>query len=196
MLAATAAYLGLRWGELAGLRTERVDLLRRQVAVVEQLTEVNGVLSFGPPKTAAGRRSVAVPTFLAGMLGEQLEERAEPVGLVFPAREGGPMRRGNFRRRAWATATKRAGLVGLRFHDLRHTAVALAIGQGAHPKAIQARMGHSSIVTTLDRYGHLFDGLDEQIAEGLDSVWRDARADSVRTGGSLSVTELPSTQAK
>ena len=159
--------------------------------MVEQLTEVNGALSFGSPKTAAGRRSVSVPRFLAEMLGEHLEERAEPSGLVFPAREGGPMRRGNFRRRAWATATKRAGLVGLRFHDLRHTAVALAIGQGVHPKAIQERMGHSSITTTLDRYGHLFPGLDEVVAEGLDSMWRDARADSLRTDGGPGVVELP-----
>jgi integrase len=190
VLVATAAYLGLRWGELAGLRTERVDLLRRQVSVVEQLTEVSGALTFGPPKTAAGRRSVSAPAFLCQMLGEQLTERAEPSGLVFPAREGGPMRRSNFRRRAWASATRRADLVGFRFHDLRHTAVALAIGQGAHPKAIQERMGHGSITTTLDRYGHLFPGLDEVVAEGLDATWRDARADSLRTGGGPSVVEL------
>lgn len=179
-LVLAAAYLGLRWGELAGLRTERVDLLRRQVHVVEQLTEVGGRLEVGPPKTAAGRRAVSVPAFLAELLEAQLAERAEPAGLVFPAAEGGPMRRSNFSRRAWRTATRRAGFEGLRFHDLRHTAVALAIGQGAHPKAIQERMGHSSITTTLDRYGHLFPSLDEQIAEGLDAVWRQVPASSSR----------------
>jgi integrase len=59
--------------------------------------------------------------------------------------------------------------VGLacRFHDLRHTSVALAIAEGAHPKAIQTRMGHSSIKVTLDRYGHLFPELDEAIATGF-----------------------------
>ena len=55
-----------------------------------------------------------------------------------------------------------------RFHDLRHTSVALAIAAGAHPKAIQSRMGHSSINVTLDRYGHLFPELDEAIAEAFD----------------------------
>lgn len=50
--------------------------------------------------------------------------------------------------------------IKLRFHDLRHTSVALAIAGGAHPKAIQARMGHSSIAGTLDRYGHLLPSLD------------------------------------
>jgi hypothetical protein len=81
----------------------------------------------------------------------------------------------------------------LRFHDLRHTAEALAIAQGAHPKAIQARMGHSSIVTTLDRYGHLFPALDEQIAEGLDAVWRDALAASPRPDRGLAVVALAPT---
>jgi integrase len=60
----------------------------------------------------------------------------------------------------------------LRWHDLRHTAVALAIAQGAHPKAIQQRMGHASITVTLDRYGHLFPSLGLQIEEGLDATHR------------------------
>ena len=49
------------------------------------------------------------------------------------------------------------------------------------PACGDSRMGHSSIVTTLDRYGHLFPALDEQIAEGLDAAWRSARANSART---------------
>lgn len=167
----TAAYTGLRWGELAGLRPERVDTLRRRIEVADQLTEVNGELSFGPPKTKAGRRTVSLPRFLADMLGEQIESGAD---LVFPTPGREPMRRSNFRRRVWLPAVREVGLDGLRFHDLRHTAVALAIGQGAHPKAIQERMGHSSITTTLDRYGHLFPHLDEQIAEGLDEVFASA----------------------
>lgn len=60
----------------------------------------------------------------------------------------------------------------MRFHDLRHTAVALAIAQGDHPKRIQARMGHSSVQVTLDRYEHLFPERDEAIAEGLDRTYR------------------------
>jgi len=55
---------------------------------------------------------------------------------------------------------------------MRHTAVALAIPNGAHAKAIQARMGHSSVSITLDRYGHLLPSLDDQIADGLDRIYR------------------------
>ena len=62
-----------------------------------------------------------------------------------------------------------------RFHDLRHTSVALAIAEGAHPKAIQTRMGHLSANVTLDRYGHLFPELDEAIATSFGERLRDAR---------------------
>ncbi len=172
----TAAYAGLRWGELAGLRVERVNVLRRTVVVVEQLNELAGKLSWGPPKTAAGRRAVSIPSALAQMLEVQLT-RPEVIrsGLVFPTPLGEAMRRSNFARRVWAPAVQRAGLEWLRFHDLRHTAVALAIGQGAHPKALQERMGHSSVTVTLDRYGHLYEGLDGQIADALDDVLRTSR---------------------
>ncbi len=172
----TAAYAGLRWGELAGLRVARVNLLRRTIVVVEQLNELAGKMSWGPPKTAAGRRAVSIPGALAQMLEVQLTmPEVIRSGLVFPTPLGEAMRRSNFARRIWGPAVGRAGLDGLRFHDLRHTAVALAIGQGAHPKALQERMGHSSVTVTLDRYGHLYEGLDGQIADALDDVLRTSR---------------------
>ena len=58
--------------------------------------------------------------------------------------------------------------------------MALAIAGGAHPKAIQARMGHSSIAVTLDRYGHLLPSLDADIADGFDREMAAARADRER----------------
>jgi integrase len=60
-LVLVAAFGGLRWGELAGLRRKRVDLERGTVTVAEQLLEVNGTFSVGPPKSAAGRRTVTLP---------------------------------------------------------------------------------------------------------------------------------------
>jgi integrase len=71
--------------------------------------------------------------------------------------------------------TRRAGLpVGVRFHDLRHTCAALLIAQGAHPKEIQSRLGHSTIRMTFDRYGHLFPNLDERLRDGLEAGFRQA----------------------
>jgi integrase len=84
-------------------------------------------------------------------------------GLVFSNGAGNPIAASSFWNAHFSPALRRAQ-VSCRFHDLRHTSVALAIAAGAHPKAIQSRMGHSSINVTLDRYGHLFPELDEAIA--------------------------------
>ena len=174
VLVYTAAYAGLRWGELIGLKRSRVDIANRTITVLEQLVEVKGQFLWQPPKTRAGRRRVTVPGFLADMLAEQLAHRAlpGPGGLVFPNRAGNPIATSSFNTAHWKPAKRRANLDGLRFDDLRHTAVALAISQGAHPKAIQARLGHSSVQVTLDRYGHLFPELDAAIADGLEGAFQ------------------------
>ena len=194
-LVLTAGYTGMRWGELAGLRPAGVNLLRRHLRITEQLTEVAGRFAWGPPKTAAGVRTVSLPPFLVERLGDQL---ALPVvvgsGLVFPATNGEPMRRSNFRRRVWGRAIRKVGLEGVRFHDLRHTAVALAIAQGTHPKAIQERLGHSSIRMTLDRYGHLFPTLDEEVATGLEKAFRDSLAGTARESEGSAVIALASSE--
>ena len=180
----TAAETGMRWSELVGLRCGSVDLLRRSIMVIEQLVFIAGDPSTGrppqwvrqKPKTKAGTRSVSISPFLAEQLQDQLTRRAEPGrdGKVFVNQRGGPIGGSIFHKRHWEPARRLVGLEGLRFHDLRHTAVALAISQGAHPKAIQRRMGHSTINITLDRYGHLFPELDEKLADGIGVVLRTA----------------------
>ena len=176
----TAAYVGLRWGELTGLAVEKVDLEANQIRVDRQLQEVEGKLVFGPPKTRAGVRTVTMPRSLAEIL--RVHFLTSPVaasGLAFPGPKGGPLRAPSFRK-VWQRALTRAGfddgrLSGLVFHELRHTAAALAIAQGAHPMAIKERLGHASVTTTLDRYGGLFPRLDVSIADGLDQVMRGSR---------------------
>jgi integrase len=87
----------------------------------------------------------------AEALAEHLGVYAEagPDGLVFPTERGGPIRRSNFTRRVWIPATRTAGVEGLRFHDLRHTAATLAIAAGASTRELMARMGHSSSAAAL-----------------------------------------------
>jgi integrase len=63
-----------------------------------------------------------------------------------------------------------AKLGHLRPHDLRHTAVALWIAAGASPREIAARAGHSSVVTVLDRYGHLLPGSEDKVNDALDAM--------------------------
>ena len=134
---------------------------------MEALSEVNGHVTLGPTKTGA-HRSVSLPPFLVAMLAAHVVEYASIDGFVFSLAEGMPLRR-NFYRRHFKPAVARAGLPPQhRFHDLRHMCTALLIAQGAHPKEIQERMGHSTIRLTFDRYGHLFSSLTAAYA----TAWR------------------------
>jgi hypothetical protein len=92
-----------------------------------------------------------------------------PDGLVFPAPEGGYLRRSNFRRRWWLRATRAAGVEGLRFHDLRHSAATLALAAGANTRELMERMGHTSPAVAL-RYQHVMAGRDQAIAAALDEL--------------------------
>lgn len=108
------------------------------------------------------------------MLTAQVDAYASSEGFVFASAEGTPLRR-NFYRRHFKPAVARASLPAqLRFHDLRHTCAALLIAQGAHPKEIQERMGHSAIRLTFDRYGHLFPSPDVRLRDGLEAAFRSA----------------------
>lgn len=165
-----AALGGLRFGEVSALRIERIDWSRSQIRVEDALNEVNGKLHCGFTKTRQ-KRAVTLPMSAMEALKEHIARfPPDEGGFVFTAEDGGLVRRSNFRKRVWLPALSAAGLKSIRFHDLRHTAAALAIAVGAHPKALQARLGHSTITMTLDRYGHLYENLDREIAVGLDSL--------------------------
>jgi integrase len=168
-----AAYGGLRIGELAGLRVGRVDLEHHQVQVVEQIVEVAGRLHGGPPKTAAGRRTVPIPTVVCDELAPHIAGRPDHAH-VFCAPGGGPLRRTLWAARFFRPAVQRAGLTPLRVHDLRHTAVALWIAAGASTLAITRWAGHSSSAFVLDRYGHLLDGPAATATAQLDQMARAA----------------------
>jgi integrase len=170
-LVLVAAYGGLRWGELVGLRVKRVDLLHSRVTVAEQVAEVNGQLLPVPPKTEAGRRTVTLPAVAAVALAEHVASFAEPdpEGLVFPAPQGGYLRRSNFRRRWWVPATRAVGVQGLRVHDLRHSAATMALAAGANTRELMERMGHTSPAVAL-RYQHVMAGRDQAIAAALDEL--------------------------
>ncbi|MGH2662709.1 MAG: tyrosine-type recombinase/integrase [Actinomycetota bacterium] len=172
-LVLTGAYAALRWGELAGLRVPQLRLLARKLDIAETLIEVEGNLVSGPPKT--GLRTVSIPGALADEVGAHIARYPGRDGYVFTAPDGGPLRHNNFTKRFWKKAVQAAELEPLRIHDLRHTAVALAVAAGAHPKEIQELCGHASITTTLNIYGHLFESLQERLAERLDVAYRQAR---------------------
>lgn len=65
----------------------------------------------------------------------------------------------------------------MRFYDLRHSHVALLIEQGVHPAVIASRLGHTSVRTVLDAYGHLYEALDRDAADSLTPPWDDSDVD-------------------
>ena len=124
VLVLLAAFTSLRWGELAALRRSDIDAQARTVRVIRQLNERDGGgFSFGPPKSEAGVRIVAIPELITPDLATHVETYARPGndGLVFTSPGGGPLRHTNFRRRFWVPALAAAGLPAMHFHDLRHT---------------------------------------------------------------------------
>lgn len=167
-----ACYDGLRWSECVGLQRKRIDGARIQVA--DQLIKrADKKWHRDDTKTSAGVRTVTSPAFLAEITAEHLDTYVVggPDALVFTNQHGGTINGPSFTGNVFKPALERAGIDRkTRIHDLRHTAVALSIAAGAHPKAIQVRMGHASITVTLDRYGHLFPEQDEKIAAGLDGL--------------------------
>ncbi len=165
----TGAYTGLRPGELAALRTDRLDLLRRQLRVEE------------PLKTPAARRTVSFPPFLAEEFVKHLATHPGQDDLVFTAPQGGRLRLELFRSRIWYPAVRDSVGEPMRPHDLRHTHVALLIAAGEDPYVISRRLGHASIRTTYDVYGHLFEGRDREASAALEAARAQSLADSPRT---------------
>lgn len=165
--------LGLRWSEVAGLRVGRIDLARQTVFVFETLSEVNGCLIVSDVKSAASRRTVPMPAFVANEIADHLARtcRTDPQDYVFVGPGGAPLRAGNFRSLVWSPAVAQAGLSGLTFHGLRHSAVGLMIEAGAHIEAIKQRMGHSSIRVTSDTYGSLLPTVDQAVTTALDRLF-------------------------
>ena len=89
--------------------------------------------------------------------------------LVFSRPDGTPEKPDHVTE-AFRWLARRLGLQGMRLHDLRHTHASLMLAQGVHPKMVSERLGHSSIVITLNTYSHVVPGLQEAAAmrfEGL-----------------------------
>jgi len=178
-LVIAAAYTGCRIGELIALDTDRYQPDMRTIRIERSLAEVRGHLRFGQPKTAAARRAVSLPQWLPEAIDQHLDTYPPgPDGLIFTAPEGGPIRRNTFRSRFWLPAVADSVGQPMRFHDLRHSHVALLIAQGAHPAVIASRLGHTSVKTVLDVYGHLYEGLDRNAADTLNPPWDPSDVDA------------------
>ena len=166
-----AYWCGLRLGELRALRRSDLDLLHRWVDVHEQVVDVDGHLQTGPPKTAAGRRRVAIPPHIVAELESHLQlfVAADTAAYVFTGLQGtGPLPSATWRR-SWGQARSATGLGHLRFHDLRHAGNTLAAATGASTRELMARMGHASMRVAVI-YQHATADRDQAIASALSDV--------------------------
>lgn len=172
-----ATFASLRWGELIALRRRHIDLDLGLVRVVAAYNELStGEMRLGPPKSAAGKRTVALPQATMADLKEHLERYAAPGpdGLLFVGPKGGPIRRSNWNKDVpWQAIVADVGVPGLRFHDLRHTGNTLAAPY-ASTRELMARMGHSSTRAAII-YQHATAERDRVIAEALDGLVHAAR---------------------
>jgi len=168
-----AASTGMRRGELLGLQWPDVDLGRSRVAVRRSLVTVGHQVIVSEPKTAKGRRSVALdPATVAGLKAWRKHQTAERLawgpawtdsGLVFTREDGRPLHPREVTR-AFTRHVLAADLPIIRLHDLRHTHATLALAAGVHPKVVQERLGHANIAITLDTYSHAVPALEEEAA--------------------------------
>ncbi|MFY9883165.1 MAG: tyrosine-type recombinase/integrase, partial [Candidatus Cybelea sp.] len=174
VLVTMAATLAMREGELLGLLWECVDLERRTVAVVRQLTVgADGKPCLSMLKTKASRRTLQLPELAARVLKAWHDRSGDGPrsAFVFTDREGNPLRKSNFIRRDFKPLLRRAGLPDVDFHSLRHSSNSLLIEEGADPILVARRNGHASTRMVLDRYGHLFEGARRQAAETMDRIF-------------------------
>ena len=162
-----AAYTGLRWSELAGLRIKDVDFARRRLTVAHAVVDVAGVLREGEPKSYEAR-SVPVPASVLAELRSHVEGRGPEEPLFVGPRSRTWLRNRVFRRGWLDKAAVAIGEPGLTPHELRHTAASLAISAGANVKAVQRMLGHASAEVTLNVYSDLFDDDLDDVAERLD----------------------------
>ena len=123
-----------------------MDLARRKVWVTEVIRLKGGTWHRKEPETPASVRSITMSEATGELLADDVDRFVlpGPDALVLANTVGSPLISSSFWQHHFSRGLQAAG-VSCRFHDLRHTSVALAIAEGAHPKAIQTRMGHSSV---------------------------------------------------
>lgn len=154
---------GLRLGEALAMGVDRIDFLRRQLAVERQAVTVHSRTSLAQVKTPSSRRTIPLAQTVLEELAGHLERHGPGLdGLLVEAVEGGPMPRNRFGE-LWRRTVRRAGLpIGTRYHDLRHTYASALIQAGCSVKVVQARLGHTSAAVTLDVYSHLWPDDDDR----------------------------------
>jgi integrase len=174
-----ALTLGLRRGELLGLRWADIDLDAGTLRVNQALQRVSGELELTELKTEKSRRALPMTPLLIGAMRahrtRQLEERLalgerwHDSGLVFCSTIGTPLEPRNLNR-TFDALVKNASLPKIRLHDTRHSCATLLLAQGVPPRTIMEILGHSQISLTMNTYSHVLPAMKQEAIGMMDSI--------------------------
>lgn len=177
------AGLGLRQGEIFGLRVEDVDFLRRRVLVRQQVRMVESRPTVAPPKRRK-EREVPLPDVVAAAISERLRLHPAEGGMVFTSRERGLMNKNHYNRHVWKPALIEAGIEPIRsngMHALRHHYASVLLEGGVSIQALADYLGHTDPGFTLRVYAHLLPDSEDRARAVVDASLG-APAESSRNG--------------
>jgi integrase len=197
-------HTGMRRGEALALKWNHVDLglsslgVSGYISISESFNKVNGQVVIKEPKSASGKRRVALPPSLGLVLRQHREAQEALIAslggtltgsdYVFCHPDGTPLDPSTVSH-AFAKTLKRAGLPPMPLHGLRHSHATYLLQAGIHPKVVQERLGHSSIRVTLDTYSHVVGGLQEAAAQKFDDFLSEQGGFRKNVGKMLAKTE-------
>ncbi len=164
-----AVTTGMRQGELLGLQWKDVDLEGGTIKVNQSVYE--GVVS--PPKTSAARRTVRLSKLVVAALKRHKinADRMRMSEWVFTTAKGTAIGHQNLRNRSWKPLLRRAGLPhSVRFHDLRHTAASIMLGQNVPLPVVSYVLGHANPSITAALYSHMLENMSGRGADGMDDA--------------------------
>jgi integrase len=183
--ATIAITTGMRRGEILGIRWSDLTADYRSACIRQTLQITRAGIDYQQPKTHRSRRPIALPTTLTNLLTQHrqnqharriaLADEWQHTDLIVDRGDGGPLNPDTLTS-TWRRFIREHKLPPIRFHDLRHTHATLMLLEGVHPKIVSERLGHASVSFTLDVYTHLLPNMQNEAADAIDRVFRNATA--------------------